>query len=79
MYLVVDHKIAWTDYYSLSFAVWIFCISFSPSQPVKEDERPLESGYALGFFPEGSFSWPWLHLACSGGYSLFSADCEKVL
>lgn len=48
-----------SDYFK--FSLFILGISISPQtvKVVKVAERPLESGFGLGFFQEGGFSWPW--------------------
>lgn len=59
-------RVLFNLFFSLSFSLYIFCISFSP-QPDKVKARPLESSCALGFFPQRRNSWLISGLACSGG------------
>lgn len=68
-----------SDYFYLSLSLSLqFWISSSP-QPAKANERPLESGSALGFFRQGSFSMLLSHLAWPGGFNCFFLDCGKCV
>lgn len=68
-----------SDYFYLNLSLSLqFWISSSP-QPAKADERPLESGSALGFFLQGSFSMLLSHLAWHGGFSCFVLIVENAL
>lgn len=60
------------------------CIFFIPSHPnwSSADGDPLDSGSALGFFPQGSFSWTLSHFSRSGGpldFFVFSLIVQSAL
>lgn len=57
---------------NLHLCLFIFSISF-PTQSVKADGRPPESGSSRRFFPLGSISWPLSLHAYSGQISEFSS------